>query len=95
MNILPESLFSFEELQKLELKERLPVFFSALDLRPYAKELRSHSPRGADGHCHDIGEQITPLFKSAPEYETLTRTLQRTNERTSVKRCNSRMRVIN
>jgi IS5 family transposase len=49
--ILQESLFSFEELQKLESKERLPIFFSALDLRPYAKELRSRSPRGADGHC--------------------------------------------
>jgi len=49
--ILQESLFSFNELQKLESKERLPIFFSALDLRPYAKELRSQSPRGADGHC--------------------------------------------
>ncbi|MNJ39806.1 Transposase DDE domain protein [compost metagenome] len=29
----------------------MPIFFSALDLRPYAKELRSHSPRGAEGHC--------------------------------------------
>ncbi|WP_144024558.1 transposase, partial [Paenibacillus borealis] len=28
-----------------------PIFFSALDLRPYARELRSRSPRGADGHC--------------------------------------------
>ncbi|AZK47545.1 MULTISPECIES: transposase [Paenibacillus] len=51
MYILQESLFSFEELQKLEFKDRLPIFFSALDLRPYAKELRSHSPRGAEGHC--------------------------------------------
>lgn len=51
MYILQESLFSFDVLQKIESKERLPIFFSALDLRPYAKELRSHSPRGADGHC--------------------------------------------
>ncbi|MBP2898874.1 transposase [Escherichia coli] len=51
MYILQESLFSFDELQKLESKERLPIFFSALDLRPYAKELRSRSPRGAEGHC--------------------------------------------
>lgn len=51
MYILQESLFSFDELQKLESKERLPIFFSALDLRPYARELRSHSRRGADGHC--------------------------------------------
>jgi transposase, IS5 family len=49
--ILQESLFSFEELQKIESKERLPLFFSALDLRPYARELRNPSPRGADGHC--------------------------------------------
>jgi IS5 family transposase len=49
--ILQESLFSFEELQKVESKERLPIFFSVLDLRPYAKELRNPSPRGADGHC--------------------------------------------
>jgi Transposase DDE domain/Transposase domain (DUF772) len=49
--ILQESLFSFNELQKLESKERLPLFFSVLDLRPYAKELRSDSPRGAEGHC--------------------------------------------
>ncbi|MNC08611.1 Transposase DDE domain protein [compost metagenome] len=51
MYILQESLFSFEELQRIESKERLPIFFSALDLRPYARELRSRSPRGADGHC--------------------------------------------
>lgn len=51
MYILQESLFSFEELQKIESKERLPIFFSALDLRPYAKELRNSSPRGTDGHC--------------------------------------------
>ncbi|BFH65233.1 hypothetical protein PAJ34TS1_58250 [Paenibacillus azoreducens] len=53
MYILQESLFSFEELQKLESKERLPIFFSFLDLRPYAKDLRSPSPRGADGHCRE------------------------------------------
>ncbi|WP_405175624.1 transposase [Paenibacillus sp. FSL H8-0261] len=51
MYILRESLFSFEELQKIESKERLPIFFSTLDLRPYAIELRNPSPRGADGHC--------------------------------------------
>lgn len=51
MYILQESLFSFEELQKIQSKERLPIFFSALDLRPYAKQLRNPSPRGADGHC--------------------------------------------
>lgn len=34
-------------------KDRLPIFFSVLDLRPYAKQLRSRSPRGADGHCRE------------------------------------------
>lgn len=53
MYILQESLFSFEELQKLESKEKLPIFFSSLDLRPYAKQLRSSSPRGADGHSRE------------------------------------------
>ena len=51
MYILQESLFSFEELQNLESRERLPLFFSVLDLRPYARQLRSPSPRGAAGHC--------------------------------------------
>lgn len=53
MYILQESLFSFEELQKMQSRDRLPIFFSVLDLRSYAKELRSRSPRGADGHCRE------------------------------------------
>lgn len=53
MYILQESLFSFEDLLKIHSKDRLPIFFSSLDLRPYAKELRSRSPRGADGHCRE------------------------------------------
>lgn len=53
MYILQESLFSFEELQILESKEKLPIFFSALDLRPYAKQLKSSSPQGAEGHCRE------------------------------------------
>jgi len=48
--ILQESLFSFEELQILESKDKLPIFFSVLDLRPYAKHLKSSSPQGAEGH---------------------------------------------
>lgn len=51
MYILQESLFSFEILQKLEPKERLPVFFSVLNLRPYAEQLTKSSPQGAEGHC--------------------------------------------
>lgn len=34
-------------------KDRLPIFFIVLDLRPYAKQLRSRSPRGSDGHCRE------------------------------------------
>ncbi|MGE5575120.1 MAG: transposase [Ignavibacteria bacterium] len=50
MYILQENLFSFEEWLKIESEDRLPLFFSALDLEPYAKELRSVSPQGADGY---------------------------------------------
>lgn len=46
-----ESLFSNYELQKIDPKERLPIFFSTIDLRPYAKELRNSSPRNANRHC--------------------------------------------
>ncbi|MGF7186358.1 hypothetical protein GGQ84_002460 [Desulfitispora alkaliphila] len=49
MYILQEVLFSFEELFEIESKERLPIFFSVLDLRLYAKQLMSASPQGADG----------------------------------------------
>ncbi|MFD1906694.1 transposase [Paenibacillus rhizoplanae] len=52
MYILQESLFSFEELQKNRIERTTAyLFFSALDLRPYARQLRNPSPRGADGHC--------------------------------------------
>ncbi|WP_366414808.1 transposase [Paenibacillus sp. GP183] len=50
MYILQESLFSFDELLKMQSKDRLPFFFSVLDLRPYAKK---YSPRGAEGHCRE------------------------------------------
>jgi transposase, IS5 family len=45
--ILQESLFSFEDWLKLDSYDRLSLFFSALDLRPYAKRLRSSSLQGA------------------------------------------------
>ncbi|MGI5911598.1 MAG: transposase [Syntrophomonadaceae bacterium] len=38
---------------ELELKKRLPLFFSALDLRPIVKKLRSDSPQGAKGFPKD------------------------------------------
>ncbi|MBO2946253.1 transposase, partial [Paenibacillus sp. F411] len=53
MYILQESLFSFEDLIKIHSKDRLPIFFNVLDLRPYAKELRSRSPRCSGGHCRE------------------------------------------
>jgi hypothetical protein len=72
--ILQESLFSFEDLLKMQPKERLPLFFSSLDLRPYAKELRSRSPRGADGHGR---EGILRALLAAPlEHMTTFTALQ-------------------
>ena len=53
MYILQQVPFSFEDLMELELKERLPLFFSALDLRPIIKKLRSNSPQGAKGFPKD------------------------------------------
>lgn len=63
MYILQETLFSLEELQKIELKNRLPIFFSALDLRSYAKELVSLSPQGAIPHNR---EAILRALLAAP-----------------------------
>jgi len=61
--ILQETLFSLEELQKIEFKNRLPIFFSALDLRPYAKKLVSSSPQGATPHDR---EAILRALLAAP-----------------------------
>ncbi|GMA64860.1 hypothetical protein GCM10025859_53000 [Alicyclobacillus fastidiosus] len=47
MYLLQKSLFSFESWLEFEPSERLELFFSALDLHPYAVKLRSSSPRGA------------------------------------------------
>lgn len=49
MYILQQTLFSFEELMELELKERLHLFFSNLSLEPYAVKLRNQLPQGAKG----------------------------------------------
>jgi hypothetical protein len=59
--ILQESLFSFEELQILESKEKLPFFFSALDLHPYAKQLKSSSPQETDGHSREGIDNLAGL----------------------------------
>lgn len=63
MYILQRTLFSLEELQKIEFKSRLPTFFSGLDLRPYAKELVSSSPQGAPPHSR---EAIIRALLAAP-----------------------------
>ncbi|GED18113.1 hypothetical protein [Aneurinibacillus migulanus] len=63
MYILQETLFFFEEWLKLELKERLELFFSSLDLRPYARKLKSRTPQGAPGYCR---EAILQAFLAAP-----------------------------
>ena len=63
MYILQETLFSLEELQKIELKNRLPILFSGLDLGPYARELVSSSPQGAIPHDR---EAIMRTLLAAP-----------------------------
>jgi len=47
---LQTTLFSLEELQEMELKNRLTLLFSSLNLTPYANKLKSTSPQGAPGH---------------------------------------------
>lgn len=47
MYLLQKSLFSFEEWLEIETSERLHVFFTALDLEPYAAKLTNASPQGA------------------------------------------------
>lgn len=63
MYILQQTLFSFEQWLEIESGDRLPLFFQALDLRPYAQELRSRSPQGAKGYCR---EAILRALLAAP-----------------------------
>ncbi|MGG1576142.1 transposase, partial [Fictibacillus sp. NRS-1165] len=51
MYSIQQNLFSFEEWLQLDSKDRLPLFFSALELTPYAKALASASPQGRNGTC--------------------------------------------
>jgi transposase len=51
--ILQGTLFSFEQWLEIESKDRLPVFFSSLDLRPYVKELKKSSPQGTPGYSRE------------------------------------------
>lgn len=46
MYILQQNLFSFEEWLKIEEGDRLKLFFSELDLRPYIRMLNASSPQG-------------------------------------------------
>jgi transposase len=45
--LLQKPLFSFEQWLEIESSERLGLFFTALDLEPYANKLKSSSPHGA------------------------------------------------
>lgn len=47
MYLLQKPLFSFEQWLEIDSPKRLELFFSTLDLRPYAAQLTSPSPRGA------------------------------------------------
>src|SRR5690606_31210399 len=62
----------------LESRERLPLFFSSLDLRPYAKKLRSASPRGAAGHCRQgiLRALLAAPLEGIDTFTTLHRRLE-------------------
>ena len=64
MYLLQQTLFSFEQWLEIESSERLPLFFSALNLEPYAIKLRSSSPQGAKPIPR---EAILRAFLAAPQ----------------------------
>lgn len=72
MYILQQSLFSFEQLWEIDPKNRLPLFFSALDIQKYIKQLKKETPQGARGHNR---EAILRAFLAAPleDISTFTR----------------------
>lgn len=47
MYLLQKPLFSFEQWFEMDSKDRLELFFSALDLHPHVAKLKSSSPQGA------------------------------------------------
>lgn len=63
MYILQQTLFSFEELMDMESKDKLTLFFSSLDLRPFSRKLRSELPQGANGFSR---EAILRALLAAP-----------------------------
>lgn len=78
MYLLQKSLFSFEQWLEIESNERLELFFSALDLYPYAAKLRNSSPQGAKPIDR---EAILRAFLAAPleGISTFTRLHKRLN----------------
>jgi len=76
MYILQQNLFSFEEWIKMEEGDRLKLFFSELDLRPYVKMLNPSSPQGRKPIDR---EAILRAFLVAPQLgiDTFTKLYQR------------------
>ena len=64
MYLLQQTLFSFEQWLEIDSSERLPIFFSSLNLEPYATKLRSSSPQGAKPIPR---EAILRAFLAAPQ----------------------------
>ncbi|NPV27124.1 MAG: transposase [Firmicutes bacterium] len=73
MYILQQNLFSFEQWLEIESQGRLELFFSALDLRPYVKELRSASPRGRKGQSREaiLRALLAAPFENISEFTAL------------------------
>jgi transposase len=62
--LLQQTLFSFEQWLEIESRDRLNLFFSALDLQSYAMKLKSSSPQGAKPIPR---EAILRAFLAAPQ----------------------------
>lgn len=73
MYILQQNLFSFEQWLEIESEHRLELFFSALDLRPYAKELQSETRRGRrpDNREAILRALIVAPFENISEFTAL------------------------
>jgi IS5 family transposase len=69
--ILQQNLFSFEQWLEIESEDRLELFFSALDLRPYVKKLRSI--RGRKGHNREaiLRALLAAPFENISEFTAL------------------------
>lgn len=71
MYILQQNLFSFEQWLEIESEDRLELFFSALDLRPYVKKLSS--ARGRKGHNREaiLRALLAAPFENISEFTAL------------------------